>query len=74
MPFINDIIKIKNEQMMIPDISEGDMDNMLDVLCTFPFSPSILSVDFARGRMLLHSQLNLETNPPDNLPKWNWQI
>ena len=59
---------------MIPDISEGDVDDMLDVLCNFPFSPSILSVDFARGRMLLHSELNLQTNPPDNLPKWKWQI
>ena len=34
LPFINDIIEIKNEQMMVPNISESDLDDMLDVLCT----------------------------------------
>ena len=34
LPYINDIIEIKNEQMMIPNISEGDVDDMLNVLCT----------------------------------------
>ena len=34
LPFIKDIIEAKNENMVIQNIEDGDLDDMLDVLCT----------------------------------------
>ena len=34
LPFIEDIIEAKNYQLLIPNISDSDLDEMLTVLCT----------------------------------------
>ena len=34
LPFIKDIIESKNDKLIIQNIDDGDLDDMLDVLCT----------------------------------------
>jgi hypothetical protein len=35
LPFIKDIIEAKNDKLIIQNIDDGDLDDMLDVLCTY---------------------------------------